>query len=79
MRRSALVNTLRRRFGDRLPTTLTGIRAPMLKITITETPSERRIALSGKLIGPSIQELRRVGSNVVPRPREGGLSATSTM
>jgi ABC-type transporter Mla MlaB component len=32
----------------------------MLKITITETPAERRIALSGKLIGPWIQELRKV-------------------
>ncbi len=32
----------------------------MLKITITETPSERRITLSGKLVGPWIQELRRI-------------------
>ena len=32
----------------------------MLKVTITDTPSERRITLSGKLIGPWIQELRRV-------------------
>jgi len=32
----------------------------MLKITITDTPTEQRITLSGKLIGPAIQELRRV-------------------
>ena len=32
----------------------------MLKITITDTPTEQRITLSGKLVGPWIQELRRV-------------------
>ena len=32
----------------------------MLKITITDTPLEWRITLSGKLTGPWIQELRRV-------------------
>ena len=32
----------------------------MLKITITDTPSGRRITLSGKLIGFWIQELRKV-------------------
>jgi ABC-type transporter Mla MlaB component len=32
----------------------------MLKITITDTPSERRITLSGKLTGAWIQELRKV-------------------
>jgi len=32
----------------------------MLKVTITDTPSEWRITLSGKLIGPWMQELRRV-------------------
>jgi ABC-type transporter Mla MlaB component len=32
----------------------------MLKITITDTPTEQRITLSGKLIGSWIQELRRV-------------------
>ena len=32
----------------------------MLKITITDTPTEQRMTLSGKLIGPWIQELRRV-------------------
>ena len=43
----------------------------MLKITITETPSERRIALSGKLIGPSIQELRRVWEQCRSQPSGG--------
>ena len=32
----------------------------MLKFTITDTPTEQRITLSGKLIGPWVQELRRV-------------------
>ena len=32
----------------------------MLKVTITDTPTEQRIALSGTLEGHSIQELRRV-------------------
>ncbi len=32
----------------------------MLKITITDTPTEQRITLSGKLIGTWIQELRKV-------------------
>ncbi len=32
----------------------------MLEVTITDAPSERRITLSGKLVGPWIQELRRV-------------------
>jgi hypothetical protein len=32
----------------------------MLKFTITDTPTEQRIRLSGKLIGPRVQELRRV-------------------
>lgn len=32
----------------------------MLKITITNTSTEQRITLSGKLIGPWIQELRKV-------------------
>ncbi len=32
----------------------------MLKVTIADTPSECRITLSGKLIGPWIQELRKV-------------------
>jgi len=32
----------------------------MLKITITDTPTEQRITLSGKLVDPWIQELRRV-------------------
>lgn len=32
----------------------------MLKFTITDTPKEQRITLSGKLIGPWVQELRRV-------------------
>jgi hypothetical protein len=32
----------------------------MLKITITDTPTEQRMTLSGKLAGASIQELRRV-------------------
>src|ERR1700752_2366534 len=36
------------------------MRPTMLKITITVTPSERRITLSGKLIGAWIQELRKV-------------------
>ena len=31
----------------------------MLKITITDTPSERRLTLSGTLSGPGIEELRR--------------------
>jgi hypothetical protein len=32
----------------------------MLNFTITDTPTEQRITLSGKLIGPWVQELRRV-------------------
>ena len=32
----------------------------MLKFTITDTPTEQRITLSGKLTGPWVQELRRV-------------------
>ena len=32
----------------------------MLKFTITDTPTEQRITLSGKLIGPWVLELRRV-------------------
>jgi len=32
----------------------------MLKITIVDTPTERRIVLSGKLMGPWIEELQRV-------------------
>jgi len=32
----------------------------MLKFTITDTPTEQRIILSGKLIGPWVLELRRV-------------------
>ena len=32
----------------------------MLKATITDTPSERRLTLSGKLTGSSVQELRRI-------------------
>jgi ABC-type transporter Mla MlaB component len=32
----------------------------MLKVTITDTPTEQRITLSGKLTGSWIQELRRV-------------------
>jgi len=32
----------------------------MLKVTIKETPSEYHLTLSGKLIGPSVQELRKI-------------------
>jgi hypothetical protein len=48
------------RLVNNLPSTLTVYGTPMLTITITDTPTEQRITLSGKLIGPWIQELRRV-------------------
>ena len=56
----SLMNTCHPGSANKLPSTLTGIQSAMLKVTIAETPSERRITLSGKLIGPWIQELRRV-------------------
>ena len=45
---------------NNLPSTSTVYRTSMLTITITDTSTEGRITLSGKLTGSWIQELRRV-------------------
>ena len=69
--RSASEHSVTRSTADNLPSTLIGFGTPMLEVTITDTPSERRITLSGRIMGPSIQELRRVWeqcrSQVPPR------------
>ena len=41
----------------------------MLKITITETPSERRWTLQGRLVGPWVDELRNSWKNQQHSPR----------
>ena len=77
--RSALVNTLRHRFGDSLPTRFTGKRAPMLKITITETPSAAHRAHWGTYRPLDSGAAESVGAHIVHRPRPEGLFATLTM
>lgn len=42
----------------------------MLKITITETPTERKWVLAGRLMGPWVDELRTAWKRIAPTDRE---------
>ena len=50
--------------ADKLPPPLADGEAPMLKVTVLDSPTQRRLVVEGDLAGPSVSELESIWRHV---------------